>query len=89
VSRRAPGVLVLPVSTSVTERVTVSNDIIRLPGVSGALFGLEGQLVASAPGSTPLEVAGEEGKGVQRAGTEVCGRGGWGPVCISAAPLTR
>jgi len=62
-SRSAPGVLVIPRGKDVSESLTVVSEITRLPGVEGGLFGLEGQLVASAPGKEPLEVAGERGEG--------------------------
>lgn len=57
-SSKAPGVLVVPLGKNVTESLTVVSEITRLPGVDNGLFGLEGQVVASAPGKDPLEVAG-------------------------------
>jgi hypothetical protein len=58
ISRRAPSTLVVPVGQGVTSRLVVSNNVTRLPGVTGSLFGLEGQLVASAPGRAPMPVTG-------------------------------
>lgn len=58
-AHKVPGVLVVPVGKDVSARVVVVSEISRLPGVDNGLFGLEGQLVASAPGKEAMEVAGE------------------------------
>jgi hypothetical protein len=49
-------VLVIPADKN--ESVTIVTEIMRLPGVENGLFGLEGQVVASAPGKEPLDITG-------------------------------
>jgi hypothetical protein len=51
-------VLVVPPENDASESVTLVTQITRLPGVENGLFGLEGQVVASAPGKDPMEVTG-------------------------------
>jgi hypothetical protein len=48
--------LVIPANKN--ESVKLVTEITRLPGVENGLFGLEGQVVASAPGNDPLDVTG-------------------------------
>lgn len=58
-ARMAPGVLVISAEKNATESVTLTTQVTRLAGVPNGLFGLEGQVVVSAPGKDPLDVTGE------------------------------
>jgi hypothetical protein len=51
--------LVIPAEKDTTESVTLTTQVTRLAGVQNGLFGLEGQVVVSAPGKEPVDVTGE------------------------------